>query len=43
MTKVLVQYNNQERKDQQQNNIYKPNSVVIHKIQRFQNIKVHGF
>ena len=42
-TKVLVQHNNQERKDQEQNNIYKTNSAIKHKTQRFQNIKIHSF
>ena len=37
-------YNNQEENDQQQTEyIYKTNTAVKHRIQRFQNIKVHNF
>ena len=36
MTKVLIQYNNQEEKDQQQNSKYKPNSAVKQEFQCFQ-------
>ena len=39
MTKVLYWYNNQERKDQEQNSIYKPNSAVKHEFNVFKILK----